>query len=66
MFGPNYRTPESVMYRRSMITHYVPCVECATDVCGDYGVGKDLCRFNHDDCSGGDLYDDGVFCHYCR
>ena len=66
MFGPNYRTTAAVMFRRAMTGHYVPCAECAKDVCGQYAVGKDLCGFNYDDCAGGDLYDDGVFCHYCR
>jgi len=66
MFGPNYRTPEASMYRRRMIAHYVPCTECATDVCGDYAAGKDTCRYLHDDCNGGGKFDDGVFCHYCR
>jgi hypothetical protein len=66
MFGTNYRTPKAAAYRRSMIVHYVPCDICLGDVCGDYAVGKDFCRFNHDDCAGGGLYDDGVFCHYCR
>ena len=66
MFGPNYRTLPAVMYRRGMVAHYVPCVECATDVCDDYAAGKEHCRFNHDDCAGGALYDGEVFCHYCR
>ena len=66
MFGPNYRTLPVLMFRRNLIAHYVPCVECARDVCDDYAAGREYCRYNHDDCAGGDLYDGEVFCHYCR
>ncbi len=66
MFGPNYRTLPVLMFRRNLIAHYVPCVECARDVCDDYAAGREYCRYNHDDCAGGDLYDGEVFCYYCR
>ncbi len=66
MFAANYNTLQNQTYRAGLQAHYVKCDECGGTVCGDYASGKDLCRYAHDDCFGGDKADDGVFCHYCR
>ncbi len=66
MFGPDYQNPANVARRAAMNNHYVPCVECGRDVCGQYATGRDTCSYLHDDCAGGETHTDGVFCAYCR
>lgn len=66
MIHANYYEPASQVYRQNLNTHFIKCDECGNTVCNEYVKGKDLCRYLGDNCFGGDKYDDGIFCHYCR